>query len=103
MYILNISWGRISSLFNKNNDSSLSSDDENYDKNNKSWIVIESNKGSDEESDQVEEEESYVLQEGVFEAVAAEELDYNNDDGGSSFPTYGEKIDISIPFQINWH
>ena len=33
---------------------------------NKGWSDIESNKGSDEESDEVEEEESFYLQEGVF-------------------------------------
>ena len=52
----------------------------------------------------MEEEESYVLQEGVFEAVAAEESDDNNDDEGSTFPTCDWKeIEISIPFLVNWH
>ena len=52
----------------------------------------------------MEEEESYDLQEGVFEAVAAEESDNDNDDEGSLCPTCGGKeIDISIPFLVNWH
>ena len=71
---------------------------------NKGWSDIESNKGSDEESDEVEEEESYYLQEGVFKARTAEESDGNNADEGSSFPTCGGKeIEISIPFLVNWH
>ena len=53
----------------------------------------------------MEKEESYDLQEGVFEAVAAEESDNDNDDDeGSLCPTCGGKeIDISIPFLVNWH
>ena len=50
----------MSGLLNNSRDSSLSSDDENY--NNKVWINLESKEESDKESDQLEEEE--VL--GVF-------------------------------------
>ena len=70
--------------FNNSSDSSVSTDDENN--NDEGWIDIESDKGSDKESslesDQVEEEENYDLQGGVFETVAAEESNDNNTDEG---------------------
>ena len=48
----------MSGLLNNSRDSSLSSDDENY--NNKVWINLESKEESDKESDQLEEEEVLI-------------------------------------------
>ena len=57
----------MSGLLNNSRDSSLSSDDENY--NNKVWINLESKEESDKESDQLEEEEVLIYNKEFFKLL----------------------------------